>query len=140
MNRLKELRREMHLTQAELGKKIHVKGALISKYENEKVPLTAETIKTLCNIFDCSSDYLLCRAGANRKAVSEGNLAVEVFTAREEDLITAFRKLTPDDQDIVIGEVKKTLKGYGQAPSVLHSSKPGPVAAESDQEELRQAK
>lgn len=59
MNRIRQLRNELNWKQSYLAGKLHVKEAAISKYENEKVPLNAETIVKLCEIFNCSSDYLL---------------------------------------------------------------------------------
>ena len=59
MNRIKQLREERDWKQSDLALRLSVKDAAISKYENEKVPLTADTISKICKIFECSSDYLL---------------------------------------------------------------------------------
>ncbi len=59
LNRLRQLREEHDWKQHDLAIRLSVKDAAISKYENEKVPLTAETIAKLCEIFGCSADYLL---------------------------------------------------------------------------------
>lgn len=71
MNRIKSLREEKGMTQLELGKLLGVKDAAISKYESEKVPLTAETILKLSEIFSVSTDYILGRtmekSGQDRK-------------------------------------------------------------------------
>ena len=61
MNKIKELRLERGWKQDELGKMLNVKRAAISKYENEHIPLTAETISILCDIFGVSSDYIIGR-------------------------------------------------------------------------------
>ncbi|WP_324825127.1 helix-turn-helix transcriptional regulator [Sinanaerobacter sp. ZZT-01] len=59
MNRIKMLREKKGLTQSELGKILHVKDSAISKYESEKIPLTAETLRVLSKIFNVSIDYIL---------------------------------------------------------------------------------
>lgn len=59
MNRIRDLRVAAGLTQTELGNMLNVKDAAISKYENEKIPLTAETLLKLSSIFKVSVDYLL---------------------------------------------------------------------------------
>lgn len=59
MNRIKMLREERGWTQAQLGKMLNVKDSAISKYETEKIPLTADTLKLLSEIFDVSVDYIL---------------------------------------------------------------------------------
>lgn len=59
MNRIRALREREGMTQSDLGKLLNVKDSAISKYESEKVPLTADTIAQLCRIFGVTSDYLL---------------------------------------------------------------------------------
>lgn len=59
MNRVKELREGMGWTQTDLGNKLNVKAAAISKYEKGDVSLTDETIVKLSDIFSVSADYLL---------------------------------------------------------------------------------
>lgn len=59
MNRVKELRESMGWNQTELGKKLNVKAAAISKYEKGDVSLTGETLLKLAEIFHVSTDYLL---------------------------------------------------------------------------------
>jgi len=59
MNRIRILREEKGWTQAKLGNLLNVKDSAISKYETEKIPLTAETLKRLSEIFDVSVDYIL---------------------------------------------------------------------------------
>lgn len=64
MNRLKELRRAKHLSQEELGTVLGVKKAAVCKYETGRVPLPNEMLMKLCDYFDVSADYLLCRESA----------------------------------------------------------------------------
>lgn len=59
MNRIKSLREQIGMTQAELGKLLNVRDAAISKYESGKVPLTGETLLQLSKIFNTSIDYIL---------------------------------------------------------------------------------
>lgn len=59
MNRIKELRDECGWTQEELGKKINVNKAAISKYEKEQVSISDDMVRQLTSIFKCTSDYLL---------------------------------------------------------------------------------
>ena len=47
MNRIKQLRTERGWTQEELGEKLNVKRAAISKYESGRIPLTDDTIYPL---------------------------------------------------------------------------------------------
>lgn len=61
MNRLKELRIERGLSQAALGKILGCAPSTVSKYELSQRELDIPTINRLCDIFHCSSDYLLGR-------------------------------------------------------------------------------
>lgn len=84
MNRIKELRISNGLTQDELGKKLKVQKSAVSKYETERVPLTAETITQLTEIFDVSADYLL------------GNSDIKKFDAEQEQ-----QPLTKEQQQLL---------------------------------------
>jgi Predicted transcriptional regulators len=59
VNKIKQLRIDRGWTQDDLGTKLNVKRAAISKYESGKIPLTGETLKLLSDIFDVSTDYIL---------------------------------------------------------------------------------
>ncbi|WP_324825118.1 helix-turn-helix transcriptional regulator [Sinanaerobacter sp. ZZT-01] len=77
MNRIKRLREEKGLTQSELGEILHVKDSAISKYESEKIPLTAETLRTLSKIFDVSIDYILGMETERHPQVTELKSALD---------------------------------------------------------------
>ena len=64
MNRLKELRKAKHLSQEELGSVLGVQKAAVCKYETGRVALPNEMLMKLCDFFDVSADYLLCRESA----------------------------------------------------------------------------
>lgn len=57
--RIKELREEKGLTQAQLAKAIGLTRIVISYYENGYSEPSVGTIEKLCNYFEVSADYLL---------------------------------------------------------------------------------
>lgn len=59
MNRIRELRTELGMTQTDLAEKLQVKTAAVSKYESGKVSLVDDTIIRLATLFNVSTDYLL---------------------------------------------------------------------------------
>ena len=59
MNRIKELRTEKGFSQTVLGQKIGVQKDYISKLENGKRELRGQWLTKLCEVLECSSDYLL---------------------------------------------------------------------------------
>lgn len=103
MNKLKFLREQAGMTQIELGRLLNVKDAAISKYETGKVPLTADTIIKLSEIFHVSTDYLLGREtkegiGINGYTIDEldgpGVSSILGYCEEEEKIVTFPNKLS----------------------------------------------
>lgn len=61
MNRLKEIREDKDLTQKEISKMLKIDQSNYSKYELEKINIPIETLKTLADFYNTSTDYLLYR-------------------------------------------------------------------------------
>ena len=144
MNRIKQLREELGMTQPELGKVLNVQGAAMSKYENEKIPLTSDTIKTLAEFFGVSTDYLLCKTDDKEESeqsepeyttykerellnfyrtysVTDTNfestiqgffptIGIYELSPNEKKILNAYRELSEDNQDIIIGKMKELLR------------------------------
>ena len=62
VNRIKELRVAKGWTQAELGQMLNCSDVAIGRYENGKRGIDISTICRLCEIFDCTADYLIGRS------------------------------------------------------------------------------
>ena len=57
--RLKELRKNKNLTQAQVAKKLNLSRSLLSEYEaNSRMP-TVETLQSLAIIYGTTTDYIL---------------------------------------------------------------------------------
>ena len=65
MNRIKELRTAAGMKQSELASLLHIGRTAISNYEVGIRTIDTEMI--LCEIFDCSADYLLCRSDRKKE-------------------------------------------------------------------------
>ncbi|MDM8534974.1 helix-turn-helix transcriptional regulator [Clostridiaceae bacterium HSG29] len=61
MKRINELRKELGLTQNELGKKVGLSGRAIGNYETGHRDPDTETLTKLANYFEVTTDYLLER-------------------------------------------------------------------------------
>ena len=96
MNRIKDLRVAADMSQAQLGRAIGCVGQTISKMETETRQLDPATIHALCDLFDCSADYLLCRSAVRKPT----------FTDEEARLLEAFRAADPDLQDLIRRNLK----------------------------------
>ena len=56
--RLKYLREEKELKQVEISKLLKFKDNVYSQFEREETIIPIKHLKTLCNYFDCSLDYI----------------------------------------------------------------------------------
>ena len=82
MNRIKELRIRNGWRQEDLAEKLSTKRQTVARYETGERGLDVKTILRLCDIFECSSDYLL-----NRSPIGGIKL-----TPEEENIIMALRR------------------------------------------------
>ena len=57
--RIRDLREDLDLTQAQIAKALHTTQGYYSKYELGKRALPIEHLITLCKLYNVSADYLL---------------------------------------------------------------------------------
>ena len=86
MNRIKELRQKEGWRQKDLEAKLNLGRGNISKYEKEDRSLSPEIICKLCDLFNVSADYLLCR----------NDLEVPKISEADKNLLAAFHKADPN--------------------------------------------
>ena len=65
MNRIRKIRKEKEITQVALCKKLDVTQSALSMWENGKFQPDLKSVFALCEIFECTSDYLLGRTDEN---------------------------------------------------------------------------
>ena len=97
MNRIRDLRTANGWTQSQLGKKIGAAKSTVSGYESGDHQLTPALINTLCDLFGCTSDYLLGRSQALQPAITDQQLrllqAYEAADARDREYIDHLLRL-----------------------------------------------
>ena len=76
MNRIKEIRERNGLKQSDLAKKMNCTTTSISRYESGEREIDSETINRICDIFNVTSDYLLCRSDNPSPQISAEDLAL----------------------------------------------------------------
>ena len=59
--RIKQLRKDKHLTQAQVAKRIGVTASMVSAYETDIRLPSYEVLVRLADLFGVTVDYLLCR-------------------------------------------------------------------------------
>jgi transcriptional regulator with XRE-family HTH domain len=72
--RLKQLRRELGWSQADLAAKIGADAGQISRYENGHMTPSAEAVAKLAEVLDVSADYLLIDSSTRRSLRSPENV------------------------------------------------------------------
>lgn len=103
--RINELRYSNNMSQTDLAEKLQVSRQAVCSWETDKRNPPLDTIIALAKLFHTSTDYLLGLSSESSESTFE-----TVYSGREENLLNAFRKLDIDNQDIIIGEVKKLIK------------------------------
>ena len=76
MNRIKDLRTASGLSQRQLGKRLGCSSVTVSRYELESRQLDPATIHALCDLFSCTSDYLLGRSDVAYSSVTPEDAAL----------------------------------------------------------------
>lgn len=103
--RINELRYSNNMSQTDLAEKLQVSRQAVCSWETDKRHPPLDTIIALAKLFHTSTDYLLGLSSESSESTFE-----TVYSGREENLLNAFRKLDIDNQDIIIGEIKKLIK------------------------------
>lgn len=78
-----QLRRSRSITQEELGKRLSVSAQAVSKWENGDSLPDLPLIVEIAEIFDCSTDYLLGRAGGLSSLLPQIRQAFATMTSDE---------------------------------------------------------
>lgn len=94
--RLQKSLSEKKLTEGEFCELVSFDIDRCKSYLNGECEPSLEDLIEISQILEVSTDYLLGQ--------------IPKISDPEKKLLNAFNKLTPDDQDIIIGEIKKCLK------------------------------
>ena len=76
MNRIKQLREEKSMKQKELAVLLNCADNAVSYYESGQRGLSIDLISSLCEIFDCTSDYLLGLSSQRHAQISDADAAI----------------------------------------------------------------
>ena len=96
MNRIKELRREKGLTQAELAKVLFVNQTAVSQWERGATMPSPNMLNTLADYFHVSTDYLLGRDETKTAPTGEPAEAASTPSREQmiEDIIRVYREMS----------------------------------------------
>lgn len=119
MNRIKSLRLERGWLQQDLADKMHLTKSSVSRYETELYNLDPETIGKLCDIFDCTADYLLGRSELRRFSL----------TPEESELLLGFRELSGEGRAFVLHALALARLGHAGKSGDLPDLESEPVSS-----------
>ena len=74
---IKKIRMIKGISQVELARQLGISKQSVSNWENDNVMPSVDMLKKICQIFSCSSDYLLELNSGNTIVVDTADLTVE---------------------------------------------------------------
>jgi transcriptional regulator with XRE-family HTH domain len=99
--RVKRLRKALHLTQREFSKNISLSTAQIACIETEKRTVNDRTIKLICNAFYASENWL---------KTGEGEMFSQQSDSKFTKLNALFADLQPNYQNFILNAIDQFLK------------------------------
>jgi len=107
--RLKKLRKDKNLTQAELSLRLSISRSSLSLYEINKREPDCETINKIADFFEVSLDYLYGRSSDSFNSKKKLMNISASLTEKEKKLLEIFNKIKDETlQDKIITK----LEGY----------------------------
>lgn len=114
--RIKEIRKELNLTQEEFGKKIDLGRGGITSIEVGNVNLTERNIKKICKVFNVNEDWLRTGNGKMFNTLEEDkellNFVINILAEKNEFVKNTFLTLARLDESewTVVEKIIKSLK------------------------------
>ena len=100
-NRLRDLRRQIHMTQQEVADQLQIHRTTYTKYETGVVAPDRQALVTLAQLFNVSVDTLLGCETPVTEDLSEGTGELVRLSLQEKMLVQMYRQLTyPEQQDL----------------------------------------
>ena len=94
MNRIKDLRLQNKWRQQDLADKMNTAKSVISRYETGQLDLDTGLINRFCDLFGCTSDYLLGRSATPLPALSDEDARLlDAYRAAPENVRAAIDTL-----------------------------------------------
>lgn len=90
--KIRDLRKQAHLSQTELGKKVSVSQQTVTAWENNKAEPSSSAVAQLADIFNVTTDYLLGRPDKQETKKDDVELS-------DDDVIMTWRGQPLSDED-----------------------------------------
>lgn len=100
--KLKELRKDRHVSQRELAEYLHLTPNSICEWENLRSEPSIDLLIKLSNYFQCSLDYLLGREDDFGNIVVQGTEEPFFTTPQEQEFIIKLRSLSSSTREMIL--------------------------------------
>ncbi len=110
MNRIKQLRKEKGLSQAQLAKEVGISNQIISFYENNKREPKIETWQALADFFNVSVPYLQGIEDKRNNGYSKDYIYKQLDDAYKEDYLLTFELEPPFTSPFI--SARDEIKNY----------------------------
>ncbi len=99
--RLKLLRKELHLSQMEASKKLNIAVGYYSDLENERRPMNERILKLIIITFFVNENWIRNDSGEMFKSMDAQKM---------DRIISLFSELKPEYQDYILNQIEELLK------------------------------
>ncbi len=106
--RLRTLRKQAHLTQADVADALNLHRTAYTKYETDKASPDHNCLLALAELFHVSVDYLLGKDAETPEDTLADEAAIPL-TDEEMELVASFRQLTEGQQRLLLQTERELL-------------------------------
>lgn len=99
---IQQLREEHDMLQSDLARQLGLGRTTISNYENNYSYPDLDTLISLSQLFDVSTDFLLGISNIRNKS--------DKSTEEEAKILNYYKRLNPENQDYITGEMVKLYR------------------------------
>ncbi|WP_334471073.1 helix-turn-helix domain-containing protein [Arsenophonus sp. PmNCSU2021_1] len=107
--RIRLRRKELQLTQKQLGKRVGVSHVAISQWEKEETEPNGDNLLSLADALMCTPEYIIRGKGTTKfNQEQNDNYRYSRLTKTEEKLLDMFNALTQEEQRNYLKEITET--------------------------------
>ena len=99
MNRIKETRKLVGLTQEQMAKKLHISQGTYSQWESGNTKIDSESLSRIAELLNVSADYLLGRKAEKPWIPVLGSVAAGIPISAVEDIQDEWEQIDVDSPD-----------------------------------------
>ncbi len=107
--RLRMLRKQHHMTQADVAKVLNLHRTSYTNYETDGSRPDPVTLSQLAEMFGVTVDFLLGKDGEEPVDILQDNVTVVALSPEEKELVTSFRRLTEKQQQSLLNIQRELL-------------------------------